>query len=139
MRKTLLLISVSALMIVPGLAAQQKAKASDVTRGKYIVERTGLCGDCHSPMDEKGNPLPGQALKGAALGFKATVPVPDWVDVAPPIAGLPGWTEEQGVHFLMTGIAPSGKPARPPMPQYRYNREEAEAIVAYLKSLGSGR
>ena len=26
--------------------------------------------------------------------------------------------------------------AAPPMPQYRFNRKDAEAIVAYLKSLG---
>jgi hypothetical protein len=35
----------------------------------------------------------------------------------------------------MTGIAYNGLPARPPMPQYRYSRQDAEAIVAYLKSL----
>jgi hypothetical protein len=36
---------------------------------------------------------------------------------------------------MMTGIAFNGLPARPPMPQYRFNQQDAEAIVAYLKSL----
>jgi len=35
----------------------------------------------------------------------------------------------------MTGIAYNGLPGKPPMPQYRFNREDATAIVAYLKSL----
>ena len=35
----------------------------------------------------------------------------------------------------MTGLAPNGQPARPPMPQYKMNRADAEAVVAYLESL----
>jgi hypothetical protein len=37
----------------------------------------------------------------------------------------------------MTGIAYNDLPARPPMPQYRFNQEDAAAIMAYLRSLGS--
>jgi hypothetical protein len=35
----------------------------------------------------------------------------------------------------MTGLAYNDLPARPPMPQYRLTREEATAVVAYLRSL----
>ena len=55
------------------------------------------------------------------------------------IAGLPGWEHEAAVKFFMTGIAYNGLPARPPMPQYRYDRQDAEAIVAYLKSLAAAK
>ena len=41
------------------------------------------------------------------------------------------------MQFFMTGLAPNGQPARPPMPQYKMNRADAEAVVAYLKSLKS--
>jgi len=39
------------------------------------------------------------------------------------------------VKFLMTGVAYNDLPGRPPMPQYRFNQEDASAIVAYVRSL----
>ena len=54
---------------------------------------------------------------------------------APNIAGLPGWETADAVKFLMTGTAFNGLPARPPVPQYRMNKQDAEAVVAYLGSL----
>nr|WP_218280320.1 cytochrome c [Verrucomicrobium spinosum] len=36
---------------------------------------------------------------------------------------------------MMTGKRPSGAPVMPPMPQIRLKRDEAEAVVAYLRSL----
>jgi len=96
-----------------------------------------MCGDCHTPMNERGEPLKEQWLKGTTLIFKPTVPVPNWADKSVNIAGLPGWTDEAAIKFFMTGIAYNGLPGRPPMPQYRYNRQDAAAIVAYLKSLGA--
>ena len=106
-----------------------------LTRGKYLVEGVGMCGECHTPTNEKGEPIPGKLLKGATLTFKPIVPMPVWADKTPNIAGLPGWTDEQAIKFLMTGIAYNELPGRPPMPQYRFNMEDAEAIVAYLRSL----
>jgi len=94
-----------------------------------------MCGDCHSPRGEKGELIPGKTLQGAVLGFKPIMPMPVWADKTPNIAGLPGWTDEQAVKFLMTGAAYNGLPGRPPMPQYRMNRRDAEAVVAYLRSL----
>lgn len=119
------------------LAAGSKPAASSakVGHGKYIVESVGMCGDCHTAVNEKGEPIPGKMLKGAALHFKPLDPVPNWADKAPKIAGLPGWTEADAVKFLMTGVAYNGLPGRPPMPRYRMNREDAEAVVAYLMSL----
>lgn len=67
--------------------------------------------------------------------FKPTVPVPGWVEVAPPIAGLPGFTDEQAIKFLATGVNTVGKHAGPPMPAFRFNKKDAAAIVAYLRSL----
>lgn len=111
------------------------SQSSKIARGKYLVENVAMCGDCHSPHDEKGEPIPGKVLKGAVLMFNPTIPMPVWADKAPNIACLPGWQDEAAVRFLMTGIAYNDLPGRPPMPQYRFNREDAEAVVAYLKSL----
>ena len=108
-----------------------------VARGKYLVEQVAMCVDCHSPRNEKGEYVRERWLQGAAIAFKPTVPVPAWAEVAPPLAGLPGWTEAQLVTLLTTGKDQKGKPAEPPMPEYRMTREDAAAVAAYLASLGT--
>ncbi len=106
-----------------------------IMRGKYLVERVSLCQDCHSPRTEKGEFDQSQWLGGTALFFKALMPVPGWKEAAPPIAGLEGWSTEEAIKFLQTGVGRDGRPAAPPMPQYRLNRNDAAAVAAYLKSL----
>lgn len=118
-----------------GGAGGAKAGASKVERGKYIVERLGMCGDCHAPRGAKGEFVMEQWLWGAPLGFQSSVPMPRWASVAPPIAGLPGWTDEQAVTFLTTGKDQDGGVADPPMPEYRMSKEDAAAVVAYLRTL----
>jgi mono/diheme cytochrome c family protein len=133
--------AVAAFLAVLALSASagepaSKSKDPRVARGKYLVENVGMCADCHSPRNEKGEYVKGQWLWGAPLGFKNTVPMPRWAQAAPPIAGLPaGWTEQQAIVFLTTGKAPDGQPADPPMPEYRMSKEDAAAVVAYLRSL----
>ena len=106
-----------------------------ITRGKYLVEQVAQCGDCHTPHNDMGEPINSQSLRGASLTFKPIVPMPVWAAKAPNIAGLRGWEETDAIKFFMTGIAYNDLPARPPMPQYRLSKEDATAVVAYLKSL----
>jgi len=94
-----------------------------------------MCGDCHSPHNDKGEVIKDKYMQGATLFFKPTQPMPIWADRSPNIAGLPGWTQKDAVKFFMTGIAYNGLPGRPPMPQYRFNEEDANAAAAYLRSL----
>ena len=106
-----------------------------IAHGEYLVKSIGQCGDCHTPMNEKGEFIAGKWLQGKKLDFAPTVPMPVWADTSPNIAGLPGWNHQKAVQFFMTGLAPNGQPARPPMPAYKMNRADAEAVVAYLESL----
>lgn len=106
-----------------------------IAHGEYLVKGVGQCGDCHTPMNEKGEFVHGKWLQGTKLTFAPTVPVPNWADTSPSIAGLEGWNHEKAIQFFMTGLAPNGQPARPPMPQYHMNRADAEAVVVYLESL----
>jgi len=139
MRKLFFGVMVIGLLLVPILTGQKQqsraTSAAMLARGKYLVEDVGLCGDCHTPHNEKGEPVAGQLFKGATLPFKPIVPMPVWADKASNIAGLPGWDKDAAIKFLMTGIAYNGLPGRPPMPQYRFNQQDATAIGAYLKSL----
>jgi mono/diheme cytochrome c family protein len=129
-----------ALMCAITIAAADSSHASGVAaakiaRGKYLVDQVGMCGDCHTPRDERGKPVAAKYLQGAPIGFKPIAPVPVWADKAPAIAGLPGWDDAAAIKFMMTGIAYNDLPPRPPMPPYRFNKQDAEAVVAYLKSL----
>ena len=97
-----------------GLTAVSPAVSdSKLERGRYLVEQVALCGDCHTPHNEKGEPIREKLLQGAPLPFKPTVPMP-WADKAPNIAGLPGWEDKDAVKFLMTGLAYNAKRMRRP-------------------------
>lgn len=130
------LIFVACALLVPQLLAAQSSHNPQIARGKYLVQRVAMCGDCHTPRDEKGMPLPGKELAGSPLGFKPLAPMP-WASVAPAIAGLPGFKEDEVVTFLMTGKLEGASP-RPPMPEYHLSSADARAVVAYLRSLPVG-
>ena len=125
------------LMIVSqGLAAPDASKKqAQIARGEYLVKAIGQCADCHTPMTATGAFVMDKWLQGKKLEFAPLIPIPIWADTSPNIAGLPGWDTEKAVQLFMTGLAPNGQPARPPMPTYKMNRADAEAVVAYLQSL----
>lgn len=131
-----------ALLFAAGLPLAANAgetKTADATllaRGEYLTNKIGLCGDCHTPRDERGALLMEKHLQGAVLGFAPTVPMP-WGPYAPAIAGLPPmWADADMVEFLMNGKRPGGAPApRPPMPEYRFSKADAVAVTAYMRSL----
>ncbi len=140
MRKAIAGVAAICLLMVPMLAGQRakaksRASAAAIARGRYLVESVGMCGDCHSPRNEKGEFIREQLLAGAPLSFKPIDPMPVWAEKAPAIAGLPGWDKDAAIRFFMTGIVYNGLPPRPPMPAYRFRQADAEAVVAYLKSL----
>jgi mono/diheme cytochrome c family protein len=127
-----------ALLLLPAAFAysSQSSSRSEIARGKYLVENVAMCIDCHSPRGERGEFIKEKWLQGGPLGFRPVQPIPNWADTAPSIVGVPpGWTADEMIKLLETGVAPTGKPLRPPMPEYKMSRADATAVVAYLKSL----
>ncbi len=119
-------------------AAHEPTQADLVARGQYIVTGIGGCNDCHTPQTPQG-PDMAHSLQGSPLAvqllpqFQGQIP---WAADAPQIAGGPAaYTDDQFAHFLMTGEKPDGSHARPPMPQFRLNAEDARAVVAYIKTV----
>lgn len=108
------------------------ARAADPSHGRYLVERVGMCIDCHSPRDEKGKFVTERWLQGGPLPFAPSVPMP-WAAAAPTIGGLPSLTDAQAQHFLVTGELPGGRRPRPPMPEFRFSPDDARDVVAYLR------
>jgi len=139
MRSTAVTVLLSVILCLStvnrGAAAPPAKSKAQIARGEYLVKAIGQCGDCHTPLTMTGGFVMEKWLQGKKLEFGPLVPIPVWADTSPNIAGLPGWDTEKAVQFFMTGLAPSGQPARPPMPEYHMNRADAEAVVAYLQSL----
>ncbi len=102
------------------------------------MEGVARCGQCHTPNDNHGNPDRSHWLDGAAVWLEPANRQADWPLKAPRLAGTPPGTDDEMVTLLTTGIWRDGKHLRPPMPQFRMNREDALAVVAYLKSLTPG-
>jgi len=111
------------------------ADASRIEHGRYLAECVGMCGSCHSPRDDKGQYDRAHWLEGELIDFKPDHPMP-FAAIAPPIAGLPTYaTDAAAIKFLETGTNAVGKLAMAPMPQFRLNHEDAQDVVAYLRSL----
>ncbi len=104
-------------------------------RGRYLVEEVARCGMCHTPHDQQGQEDRGRRLQGGALWFEPVKRMQNWAYSAPALAGLPAFTAEEAIRILESGVTPDGRKLRAPMPPFRLAREDAAAIVAYLKSL----
>jgi mono/diheme cytochrome c family protein len=118
------------------LAAAISAHAQgSVERGKYVVESVAHCERCHTQRDPQGNPVTSRWLMGGPVQIRASYPN-NWATVAPRIAGQPPGTDAEIITLLTKGIWKDGKPPQPPMLQFNMTREDAESVLAYLKSLG---
>jgi mono/diheme cytochrome c family protein len=111
------------------------SSGNTVDRGKYIVDSVAVCSQCHTPRNSEGGADRSRWLEGAAVWLKPAEPVENWPLQAPRIAGNPPGTDAEMVKLLTTGIWRDGGYLRPPMPQFRMTADDAQAVVAYLKSL----
>lgn len=118
------------------MAQEPKAAGGgDVARGKYIVEDVAMCGNCHTPRFSNGELDRSRWLAGASVPYLPAQPTSDWPIQAPRIAGRPPATDAQMITLLTTAVWTNGEPLRDPMPHFHMTRADAEAVLAYLKSL----
>lgn len=125
----------------PGVFAQVRegavappALSGDVERGRYLVERVAMCGECHSSRNDVGDIIPDTRLHGGAM--PAQVPWPaDWPLQVPRIAGLPGYSDLEALRVLTEGaIKRNGTRARAPMPRFRMSVADASDVIAFLRT-----
>jgi mono/diheme cytochrome c family protein len=102
--------------------------SGQIAHGKYIVTSVGMCVECH-----------GAKLTGEVLPFKPTVRM-KWesrsanlMDIARKVPA------DKFVRFLETGVFADGTRADPPMPQFRMSHDDAQAVVAYVRSLAGAK
>ena len=143
------LVTFVALVILAGpqLASAQEVKKAPnpgndstlVARGQYIVQDVAVCGNCHTPRRPNGELDRSRWLAGAPVPYLPAQATANWPTVVPRLAGLPPTNNAGMITLLTTGIWITGKPLRDPMPQFHMTRADAEAVLAYLKSLPASR
>ena len=116
-------------------AATPAANQGGIDRGKYLVENVGMCEECHTPRDSAGNLDESRRLQGAAIWIMPVHHMLNWAMRAPALAGLPGFTDAEAETVLEQGVGPNGLPIQPPMHIYHMTPADAQAIVAYLRSM----
>jgi hypothetical protein len=138
----LLFCAVGAYAILPSHSTEAQKTAAPaetpqgaVERGRYIVEDVAMCEECHTPRDANGNLDESRQLQGAQIWIQPVHAATNWANRAPALAGFVGFTDAQGEDILERGIGPSGLPIQPPMHIYHMSQGDAEAVIAYLRSL----
>lgn len=114
------------------------APSGSSARGRYLVHQVAMCVECHSPRDRFGRLQQDRLLHGGPIPFTNPFEGPRWAFQAPYIEKMPGYTKEEFVVLLMTGVRRGGDRPAAPMPQYRMDRSDAEAIWEYLRSPDAG-
>ena len=112
--------------------------AADIGRGAYLAQIMD-CTGCHTGRTPEGAPDPAQYLTGSMLGFSLPGLGVFWPpNLTSDATGLGGWTDEQVVTAIRTGVRPDGRVLAPIMPYHSYaalTDEDAAALVAYLRTL----
>jgi hypothetical protein len=118
-------------------ATAAPAAQSQIEHGRYLVEDIGMCEECHTPRDDQGNLDESRRLQGASIWIVPVHPDNNWAMRAPALAGFPGFTDAQGEQILENGIGPNGLAIQRPMHIYHMTPADAQAVIAYLRSLPS--
>ena len=126
--------TLAALSVGLGSPASESGPEA-VERGRYLTHDVAMCVQCHSPRDDRGEIRRGEEFSGARIPVASPFPGPPWAVQAPNLRGLLGFSDAAIFRLLGEGIAHTGAPPQPPMPPFRMNRDDAAAIIAYLRSL----
>jgi mono/diheme cytochrome c family protein len=132
----LLFLGAWSSVIVSGAQnAPSRNPQTQVSQGRYLVEEVAKCSECHTPRDAKNQLDRSRWLQGASIWIVPVHSISNWAQFAPPLAGLPGLSDEQMERVLEKGQAANGREILPPMHVYHLNHADAQAVVAYLRSL----
>jgi mono/diheme cytochrome c family protein len=129
------LVAASQLTVAQEAKRTTQPAVAPVARGQYIVENVAMCGNCHTPRKSNGELDRSRWLAGGSVPYLPAYTYPDWPLVAPRLAGTPPAADAGMITLLTTGIWITGQPLRDPMPHFHMTVSDAEAVVAYLKSL----
>jgi cytochrome c553 len=104
-------------------------------RGDYITT-LALCVDCHSPMDDKGNRVPGMTFSGGNTITFATISAAS-ANLTPSVNGIPYYTEDLFIETIRTGkVRARQLSVMMPTAYFKnFTDQDLKDVFAYLKSL----
>jgi len=117
-------------------------KADRVAYGKYLAT-VGHCDGCHTPTDEKGDPLPGMYLAGGADMSGPWGPDPAKIinvasmNLTPDPSGISYFDEKMFISVIRTGKV-GARPLANIMPWGYFRNltdDDLKAIFAYLRTI----
>jgi mono/diheme cytochrome c family protein len=110
-------------------------QSTPLARGKHIAE-IGNCQECHTPVNERHEPLPGLAWAGGQE-FRGPFGLVRSSNITPHASGLAHYNEELFLRTIRTGNI-GGRRLNPLMP-WHYHRhmtdDDLKALWAYLKTV----
>lgn len=124
----------------PGNASAE----TPVQRGAYLVNTILACGNCHSPKDAQGRPIPGRELSGGGLSFEAPFFSGTASNITPDVeTGIGSWTDAEIKRAITEGMRPDhGRLAGTPLAIIMWvnfykamTPGDLDAVVAYLRSI----
>jgi len=126
-----------------GVPQPRPSAKNKVAYGKYMTS-AALCGDCHTPIDDRGQPLPGKTFAGG-MEFQETGYRVRSANITPDAdTGMGLWTEQQFIDKFKGFETPSDavlseteRRQNTVMPMTAYagmTREDLSAIYAYLRT-----
>ncbi|MBZ7920845.1 cytochrome c [Ensifer adhaerens] len=107
-----------------------------LTRGQYLVEGPGHCGECHTPRNAIGGFEPEQWLAGAPNPEgQGRIP-----NITPGSKSIGGWSASDIASYLETGFTPEFDSVGGSMVEVQKNMAkltpaDREAIASYLKAI----
>lgn len=132
------------IRIMPSPGGPIPDAADPVAYGEYLVTAAS-CGECHTPRDDRGQPVPGRTLAGGSEFPLGEVLVRS-ANITPDMeTGIGGWTRERFVQQFKIRqrdvleprpLAPGETPS--PMPWLAYGgmtEEDLGAIYDYLRTV----
>ncbi|HUA17078.1 MAG TPA: hypothetical protein VMG31_17415 [Verrucomicrobiae bacterium] len=117
-------------------------RSDRVAYGKYLVT-VGHCDGCHTPTDERGNPLPDMFLAGGAPLVGAWGPDPNKIitvaslNLTPDPSGISYFDEKMFINVIRTGSV-EARPLANIMPWAYFRNltdDDLKAIFAYLRTV----
>jgi len=127
--------------VKPAQDISVKIDSTTIARGEYLVKHVSVCFDCHSESDwtRLSSPSVESTLGAGGEAYTEEMGFPGnyyAANITP--HGLKDWTDGEIFRAITVGVDKEGEPLFPLMPYKAYSYlapEDAEAIVAYLRSL----
>lgn len=118
------------------VAVPEPNRNDKVAYGKYVATAIGDCNECHTPRNDKGQPLPGMEFGGGNMFTESGKKVAT-ANLTPDPTGISYYDEAQFMETLHTG-AVKGRKLDPMMPWWSYRHmtdDDMKAVFAFLRSL----